>query len=63
VVCILFFIREYGVNAVDTPGAGDVFRAGFIYGLLRNREVIFLLEFVTDGSYITFIKRGKEGNP
>ena len=45
VECILFFIKEFGVNAVDTTGAGDVFHAGFIYGLLRNWEVTDILRF------------------
>jgi sugar/nucleoside kinase (ribokinase family) len=30
---------------VDTTGAGDVFHAGFIYGLLQNWEVQEILRF------------------
>jgi sugar/nucleoside kinase (ribokinase family) len=30
---------------VDTTGAGDVFHAGFIYGLLQNWEVTEILRF------------------
>jgi sulfofructose kinase len=30
---------------VDTTGAGDVFHAGFIYGLLRNWEIAEILRF------------------
>jgi sulfofructose kinase len=45
VKCILFFIKEFGGNAVDTTGAGDVFRAEFIYGLLRNWEATDILRF------------------
>ncbi len=33
------------INAVDTTGAGDVFHAGFIYGLLQNWEVGEILRF------------------
>ncbi|MDD5475085.1 MAG: PfkB family carbohydrate kinase [Syntrophales bacterium] len=28
----------YPVKAIDTTGCGDVFHAGFIYGLLKNRD-------------------------
>jgi len=33
------------VSIVDTTGAGDVFHAGFIYGLLQNWEVAEILKF------------------
>jgi len=33
------------VSVVDTTGAGDVFHAGFIYGLLQNWEVAEILKF------------------
>jgi len=35
----------FKVKAVDTTGAGDVFHAGFIYGLLQNWEVWEILKF------------------
>jgi sulfofructose kinase len=38
-------VRGYEVNAVDTTGAGDVFHAGFIYGLLQNWEAVEILRF------------------
>jgi sugar/nucleoside kinase (ribokinase family) len=38
-------VEGYKVKAVDTTGAGDVFHAGFIYGLLRNWEVEEILRF------------------
>jgi sugar/nucleoside kinase (ribokinase family) len=38
-------VKGFEVNPVDTTGAGDVFHGGFIYGLLRNWEVIEILRF------------------
>ncbi len=37
--------KGFPIKAVDTTGAGDVFHAGFIYGLLQNREVVEILRF------------------
>jgi sulfofructose kinase len=35
----------YRVDVVDTTGAGDIFHAGFIYGLLQNWELGRMLDF------------------
>ncbi len=41
----LFHIEGIQVEVVDTTGAGDVFHAGFIYGLLQNWELEDILRF------------------
>jgi len=41
----ILYARGFEVKAVDTTGAGDVFHAGFIYGLLQNWEVMEILRF------------------
>jgi len=38
-------VKGFEVRTVDTTGAGDVFHAGFIYGLLQNWEVTEILRF------------------
>jgi len=38
-------VEGFKIKAVDTTGAGDVFHAGFIYGLLQNWEVTEILRF------------------
>jgi sugar/nucleoside kinase (ribokinase family) len=40
-----FHAEGFKVKAVDTTGAGDIFHAGFIYGLLQNWEVREILRF------------------
>jgi sulfofructose kinase len=39
------YVKGFKIDVVDTTGAGDVFHAGFIYGLLRNWEVSKILKF------------------
>ncbi len=41
----LIYVRGFEVKAVDTTGAGDVFHAGFTYGLLQNWEIEETLKF------------------
>jgi len=41
----ILHVEGFKVKAVDTTGAGDVFHAGFIYGLLKNWEVREVLRF------------------
>jgi sulfofructose kinase len=38
-------VKGFEINVVDTTGAGDVFHAGFIYGLLQDWEVREILRF------------------
>jgi sugar/nucleoside kinase (ribokinase family) len=46
------------VTAVDTTGAGDVFRAGMIYGLLRGWDVPALLRFANAAAAISCTREG-----
>ncbi len=41
----ILHVKGLNIKAVDTTGAGDVFHAGFVYGLLQNWEVIEILKF------------------
>ena len=46
------------IQAVDTTGAGDVFRAGFIYGLLRDWSVPDILRFANAAAAISCTRPG-----
>jgi sugar/nucleoside kinase (ribokinase family) len=41
----ILYVKGFKIKVVDTTGAGDVFHAGFIYGLLQNWEVKEILRF------------------
>ncbi len=34
-----FMIESFKVKVVDTTGAGDAFNAGFLYGLLKEKNL------------------------
>lgn len=37
--------RAYQVNTIDTTGCGDMFHAGFVYGILQNWAIADCLDF------------------
>jgi sugar/nucleoside kinase (ribokinase family) len=48
----------FDVGAVDTTGAGDVFRGAFIYGLLRGEEPKALLKFANAAAAVSCTRAG-----
>jgi sulfofructose kinase len=54
----------YTVDAIDTTGCGDVFHAGFIYGLLRKWDCEKCLDFAAWAAAMVSMKMGgREGIP
>jgi sulfofructose kinase len=51
----------YPVQAVDTTGAGDVFHAGFIYGLLQHWPIVHCLEFACAAAALNCTALGARG--
>jgi sugar/nucleoside kinase (ribokinase family) len=41
----IVYAKGFKTDVVDTTGAGDVFHAGFIYGLLQNWGLEKILQF------------------
>ncbi|OEU63421.1 MAG: hypothetical protein BBJ57_06675 [Desulfobacterales bacterium PC51MH44] len=48
----------YPVDAIDTTGCGDVFHAGFIYGLLEDWDVDKSLDFASWAAAMVSLKLG-----
>lgn len=57
----LIHSAAYRVNVVDTTGAGDIFRAGFIYGLLRDWPLDRQLEFSCAAAAMNCMAQGARG--
>lgn len=51
----------YCVNVVDTTGAGDIFHAGFIYGLLQGWELERQLDFACAAAALNCTCAGARG--
>jgi sulfofructose kinase len=51
----------YRVPVVDTTGAGDIFRAGFIYGLLQDLPLDRLLDFSCAAAALNCMAAGARG--
>jgi sugar/nucleoside kinase (ribokinase family) len=54
----LHYAPAFAVDAVDTTGAGDVFRGGFIYGLLKGDAPAELLRFANAAAAVSCTRRG-----
>jgi sugar/nucleoside kinase (ribokinase family) len=52
---------SYDVPVIDTTGAGDIFRAGFIYGLLQNWPLEQQLDFSCAAAALNCTAQGARG--
>ena len=50
--------KGFAITAVDTTGAGDVFRAAFIYGLLHDYEPRRMLRFANAAAAVSCTRAG-----
>ena len=54
----LIHVPAFSVHAVDTTGAGDVFRAGFVYGLLAGWPPLEILKFANAAAAVSCTRLG-----
>lgn len=57
----LYYAAAYRVPVEDTTGAGDIFHAGFIYGLLREWPMQRRLDFACAAAALNCMKAGARG--
>jgi sulfofructose kinase len=55
------YVPAFQVNALDTTGAGDVFRAGFIHALLRGVATDEVLRFANAAAAVSCTRLGALG--
>jgi sugar/nucleoside kinase (ribokinase family) len=55
------YAPAFAVEAVDTTGAGDVFRAGFIYAWLRSWPTDDILRFANAAAAVSCTRLGALG--
>ncbi len=55
--------KGFAVDAVDTTGAGDVFHAGFIYGLIKNWDLEKILRFANAVAALKCTRMGGRAVP
>ncbi len=58
---MVHYVPAFEVNALDTTGAGDVFRAGFIYALLRGLPADEILRFANAAAAVSCTRLGALG--
>ncbi len=54
----LHHVPAFAVDAVDTTGAGDVFRAAFIYALLQGTPPLEILRFAAAAAAVSCTREG-----
>jgi len=54
----LIHVPAFSVHAVDTTGAGDVFRAGFVYAFLAGRPTVDVLRFANAAAAVSCTRLG-----
>jgi sulfofructose kinase len=58
----MIHVPAFSVHAVDTTGAGDVFRAGFVYGLLAGWSTLDVLKFANAAAAVSCTRLGAMGS-
>lgn len=56
-----FYAPAFRIHVADTTGAGDIFHAGFIYGLLQEWPLKRILEFACAAAALNCAGRGARG--
>jgi len=56
-----YYSRAYKVAAADTTGAGDIFHAAFVYGLLQGWPMQRMLDFACAGAALNCAGAGARG--